>query len=381
MEKKPKILFVITKSSWGGAQRYVYDLATHFKTTYDVAVVLGGNGLLKTTLEKAGVRVIPLTSMQRDIDPKQDVYSFWKLFSIFKQEHPDIVHLNSSKAGGLGAFAARFCGVRKIIFTAHGWAFNENRSPLHRKITLFLHWCTVLLSHRTIAVSQKTYSDMVYMPLMRKKLTMIHNGIAETQLIGKLEARKHLSQFKKDVSHLDPHTLWIGTISELHPNKGLDVAIEAIIKLKQNPTLPSFCFFIIGDGQDRQKLENKIKESHLEKSIFLLGAVPEASKYLNAFDIFTLTSITEGLPFVILEAGMATLPVVASRVGGIPEIITQLESGILVKSKNVMEIAESLQFLLLNDKKRTQLGIALHQIIKNKFAIETMYRKTETWYR
>src|SRR6185369_2032810 len=101
------------------------DLATHLTDEYEVTVALGGNGILKRKLEEAGIRTIAVSSLGRDIDTKNDTSAFSELLSIFKKEKPDIVHLNSSKAGGLGALAARLSGVPRVFYTAHGWAYNE----------------------------------------------------------------------------------------------------------------------------------------------------------------------------------------------------------------------------------------------------------------
>ena len=154
---KKKILYLITKSNWGGAQRYVFDLATSLnKEEYDVVVALGGTGRLVDELKNKKVRVIQLKSLERDISIFKEIKSAIELFKIIKSEKPNILHINSSKAGGLGALIGRILGVPKIIFTAHGWAFNEDR-PWRQKISIkTLHWLTILLSHTTITVSETT---------------------------------------------------------------------------------------------------------------------------------------------------------------------------------------------------------------------------------
>src|SRR3989338_7709209 len=103
-----KVLFVITKSNWGGAQRYVYDLATALlRENYEVAVAVGGQGLLAENLKMAGIRVVGIPHLERDVNFFKETLSTLYLWKIFKSEQPDIIHLNSSKVGGLGAIAAR----------------------------------------------------------------------------------------------------------------------------------------------------------------------------------------------------------------------------------------------------------------------------------
>jgi glycosyltransferase involved in cell wall biosynthesis len=155
MSKLPrkKILFLITKSNWGGAQRYVYDLvSTLDRTVYEPVVVLGGNGELVEKLHAAGIRTITLQSAQRDISIRKELQFFRELFSIVHREKPDVFHVNSSKAGGIGCFVGRLLGIKRVVFTAHGWAFNEDRPWWQKYIIKYLHWLTVLLSHTTIAV-------------------------------------------------------------------------------------------------------------------------------------------------------------------------------------------------------------------------------------
>lgn len=391
-QKRLKILFLITKASWGGAQRYVFDLASYHAAAHEVVVGLGGEGRLKTALEGAHVRVISLPFLQRDISLLKEVRTFFDLVKMIRIEKPDVVHLNSSKIGGLGGLACRVAGVQKIIFTAHGWAFNEDRSWLSRNVILLLHWVTVLLCTKTIAVSQKTADDISYLPFMSARIEVIHNGLKPVVRYSKTEARRllceqlpslkaEIEQTHKDVGErVRGKTVWVGTISELHPNKGLTHLLRAAAELKKHAELPHFVVVIIGEGEQRAALEAMIKDSGLERGAFLLGNIPDAAEYLNALDIFTLTSTTEALPYVLLEAGAAHLPIVASNVGGIPEIIEQLESGILVRPGNKKELTEALSILLTNPTKRSELGKTLQHKIAADFSIQQMVEKTTAIY-
>ncbi|NQV93114.1 glycosyltransferase, partial [Candidatus Kaiserbacteria bacterium] len=143
--KKKKILFIITKSNFGGAQRYVYDIARSLSPdAFDVVVAFGGEGLLKDKLAHAKIRTVPIEDLERDINIFNEIDVFFQLLKLYRVEKPDIVHLNSSKIGGIGALAGRIAQVPLIIFTAHGWAFNEERSWGARKIIAFLYWITLI---------------------------------------------------------------------------------------------------------------------------------------------------------------------------------------------------------------------------------------------
>lgn len=375
--QKKKVLYIITKSNWGGAQRYVYDLATELpKENFDVVVAHGGMGELYTKLKEAGVRTIAIPSLKRDIGVRGDIKTFFALLKILKEEGPDIVHLNSSKIGGLGALASRMTHTPKVIFTAHGWAHKENRWWLSRQLIFFLSWMTVLLSHKTIVVSK---DDMDNTPklLAPKKSTMIHNGISNITFIKKEVARNTLRKIMREES-IPQNALWIGTISELHKNKGLVYAINAVGDLvRKNKNV---LFFILGEGEERSLLTQSIKENRLEKNVFLTGHVPNAPSLLKAFDIFTLTSQKEGLPYTVLEAGLAELPNVASNVGGIPECIDDKKSGMLVQPKNEKEIVNALEFLIENEEKRKMFGAELQKRVRDNFTKEKMVKETLTIY-
>lgn len=375
MSSKKKILYVITKSNWGGAQRYVYDLATNLpKDYYEPVVVVGGSGALKTKLERNPVRVISVPYLGRDINIFYDLAVFVSLVRVFMKEKPDIVHLNSSKIGGLGALAGRITGIKKIIFTAHGWAFNEPRNYLSKKLITFLSWITIFLSHHTITVSKQDTLRVHGMPAISDKVFFIPNGIEEKEFVPKKEARALL--FEGHTSLMPPkEAVWIGTIGELTQNKGLSYAIEACDTLKKNLSSP-FVYVIIGDGEDKYKLANAIRKHNLEKQVFLVGFKKDASSLLRAFDIFLLPSLKEGLPYVVLEAGLASIPTVASAIGGIPEIITDGKSGILVPPKDHQRIAQAIESMMTQKEQARELGVRLHQHVSTKFSLQSMLANT-----
>ena len=375
MRDKKKILYVITKSNWGGAQHYVYDLATNLsKDHYEPIVVTGGSGILKTKLEERHVRVLSIPYLERDVNIFYDLAVFVNLVRLFLKEKPDIVHLNSSKIGGLGALAARITQVKKIIFTAHGWAFNEPRNYLSKKLITFLSWVTIFLSHHTITVSEQDKLCVHNMPAISGKVSCIHNGIQEKELVSKKEARAAL--FKGHPSLMpSKEAVWIGTIGELTRNKGLSYAIEACDTLKKKLSSP-FVYVIIGDGEDKYKLANAIRKHNLSHEVSLVGFKKDASSLLRAFDIFLLPSVKEGLPYVVLEAGFAGIPTIASAVGGIPEIISDGKSGILVPPKDHQRIAQAIEYMMAHKEKAEELGMHLHQRVHAKFSLQSMLTNT-----
>jgi glycosyltransferase involved in cell wall biosynthesis len=375
-----KLFICITKSNWGGAQKYVFDIASNTpRDQFDTTVLLGESGDLKKKLEDAGVKTILLKNSQRDVSIKKEFALLFELIKLFKEEKPDIVHLNSSKMGFIGALAGRVSGIKRIIFTAHGWAFNENRNFISRAFIKILHLLTLILSHKTISVSEITKKQIG--GFFGNKIVVVKNGLRETELKNIDSAREGLSSKilrvnPKASNMLSKKPLWIGTISELHTNKGLSYAIEAISKIKNN-----IIFVIIGEGEKRKDLEEQITKLGLSNKIFLIGHVDSAPSYLKAFDIFVLSSITEALPYVLLEAGYASLPVVASNVGGITEIIENNKTGILISSKNSEEIKNSIEYFIKYSAKAKAFGEALKEKISKSFTLKTMLERTFALYK
>jgi glycosyltransferase involved in cell wall biosynthesis len=378
---KKKILYIITKGNFGGAQRYVFDLASNVsKEDFEVVVATGEGAALSEKLKKENIRTLSIPELKRDINIFSDISAFFALHSLIKKEQPNIVHLNSSKAGLLGSLAVRIINLfnltpntykLKAIFTGHGWAFNEDRTVISKAILTLLHTITILLAHKTIAVSKKIAAQISQFPIIREKIILIHNGTGPVEFLERNTARAEIS-----TSILAP--LWIGTTSELHKTKSLDFLITAFASVSK--TYPEAELVIIGEGHERKKLEALIKQKNLTQKVHLAGFKPDAARLLKAFDIFTLTSRSEGLPYSILEAGLAELPVIASNVGGIPEVVEQKKNGLLVEVGDIASIENSLCTLISNETERIALGKALKKNVEEKFSLKQMLDETIKLY-
>lgn len=379
MTGKTKIFFVITKGNWGGAQRYVYELASALpRADFETTVIFGEGEILEKKLVGAGLKTIKIDSLRRDVDPLADFKSFWVLYQLFKKEKPQIIHLNSSKIGGLGAVAGRLARVPKIIFTVHGLAFNEKRPAWQKTLIKLSHWLSIIFCHKVITVADCLKNQIIKWPGVGSKVITIHNGLPTIKFFEKSVARRELLAGHND-------RFWIGTISELHPNKGLDSLIDAfalVIRSLLGHSLGwSANLMIIGEGEELEKLKRLARAKRLEDRIHFLGRIEDARAYLKAFDIFTLTSRTEAFPYAILEAGAAGLPIIASEVGGISEVITDPELGILVPPSNVEEIKKSLLFMLKKPKYRELAGKNLRQRVSANFSLKKMVEKTIALYK
>ncbi len=324
------------------------------------------------------MRVISCPSLERDINLFRDVASFFALLQLFLREQPDVVHLNSSKAGGIGALAARIAGVPKIVFTAHAWAFNENRSALSKTLIKLFSWMTVALCHRTIAVSNAVAHDMRNLPFVRRKITVIPNGIGPVNFYSKGEARRALA-LTHPVLDACENDLWLGTVAELHPVKGLSYAIEAIPLITH--VHPRLRYLIAGEGEERAALEKLIEERGLGQHVFLLGFVDDARRYGRAYDLFLLPSLSESFGISVLEAGLSGVPAIATAVGGIPELITDGTTGRLVAPRSSKAIAEAVLELLEQRTRAEGYARELKTSVREQFSLSRMISRTLELYR
>lgn len=410
-----KILFIITQGEMGGAQRYVLDLTKNLdKSAYQILVVMGEEKTeLRNRLREFNIPVKLAKHLKRNIHPLHDLLAIWELKKMIKEFRPDIVHLNSSKAGILGSLAARLAGVKNVIFTAHGFAFLEPHGWLVRQSYFWAEKLATYCRKMIITVSDFDRETAIKSKIGRaEKFQTIHNGIdlsisnhhnpsppPLTLRGGVLASRQGKPPLKIrpacGTGREDEKELFIGTIANLYPAKGLQYLIEAA------RLVPHAQFVVIGEGQERKNLELQIKKYGLENRFFLTGAIPEAQELLPAFDVYVISSLKEGFPYTLLEAMRAGLAIVATSVGGIPEAISpslflplpstkgegkgEIErglnaTGILVEPKNPQALAQAIITLLQNPELKKTLGANARERVKN-FSIAKMLEATAAVYR
>lgn len=376
--ERKKVLFLITKSNWGGAQRYVYDLATGIdEGQFEAVVALGGQGELRDRLEQSGIRVISIESLQRDISLKQELAFARELLAIVRRERPYVLHVNSSKAGGVGTLIGRLCRVPNVIFTAHGWAFNEDRPAWQKILIKILHYLTVLLSHRTIMVVGALLRQLRW-PGVESRAKIISLGRSIGVTFSREEARARLAE----MYHLDPSTLndetWVGNIGELHPTKRQGLLIDSMVPLLREH--PDRKLFIIGGGQLEATLRAQIRATGLEGQIIMTGALHDAARFLKAFDVFVLCSHTEAYGYVAHEAGLAEVATVVTNVGGLPEMIEHEVSGLVIPPNDAPALRTAIAELLTDSTKRAALARTHYDRMQAR-TLEKMVHATETLYR
>lgn len=351
IERKPKLLYMITKANWGGAQKYVFELATNtlIRKDYTVSVLTGSSGELCDKLRSKGVKTNTL-EVKNSINPFSTIFEIKKMVSFLKKEAPTIIHINSSKMALIASIAGKLAGVPHIVFTAHNWTFTERR-PLYVRIPLHLaFYLVVYLADSTICVAESVKQSLRAPSFLRKKMVVIYNGVepASIEKITKLSIGSNIRH--------------IVSVGELHPNKGQDTVISLL------PFIENIHYHIIGEGKMRQKLESMIASKHLEKRVTLYGHRANAQSLLPQYDLFILPSRTEALPYVVLEALQAGLPIIARAVGGVPEIVKDIYSATTYTHDN------ELIHLLKKDLPEVKPWR------DNRFSIDNMIRKTAYEY-
>lgn len=376
------ILYLITQSELGGAQKYILDLCFSLKNDYNLVVAFGEQGEqgeMAEKLKENDIRYFAIPSLFRKIDSQADFFALGEIIKLIKKVRPDIIHLNSSKISVLGAMAIfrlklnpfwRFkINKTKIIYTAHGWVFHEPgvNSLKYKKME---RWAA-RFKDKIICVSQMDYDSALQEKIAPKdKLVMIHNGIAPIEFLTREEARAELK--------LENDEFVIGTIAYLYKTKGLEYLINAIkILVDNNIKLKAI---IIGEGEERKELENWIRQYRLEKYIILKGQLDKAAKYLKAFDVYVCSSVKEGLPYSIIEAMRASLPIVATNVGGNPELIENEKTGLLVNPEKGEEISRAIIKFINNPELLNQVRQAAEEKASREFTLENMIEKTREVY-
>jgi glycosyltransferase involved in cell wall biosynthesis len=385
MQNKQKILYVITQGKWGGAQKYVYDLATNLSADFEITVAIGqknGEQDLQTKLSKwnqekeSKIKLIHLKHLRRSISPINDFLAIYELKKIYKKDKLDMIHLNSSKAGIIGSLAKLNIKNSKLIYTVHGWVFNEPLGIVKIKLYTWLEKTTAKIKDKIIVLSSQERQDAINkLKVQQKKLKIIKLG---TELPReKLSKKQSLKKLEIIINKSLGNNLLIGTIANFYKTKGLDILLQAISPIKNELTKTKF--ILIGDGPEKYRLINLIKKYQLENIVYLAGKLNNASKYLPAFDLFVLPSRKEGMPFTLLEAINYKIPIISTCVGGIPELIKNKKTGLLVNPVQVNELTQALLTALNHPKNMSDY--ANNALMQNKrYSLKNMIDDTSRLY-
>ncbi len=355
------ILYLITELSVGGAQTVLYELLKNIdRNRFDPAVACLFNGNGKTA---ESIRQLNIPVFDAGMRHKADFEALRRLYLIIRNSHPVILHSHLFHANQTARMLGRLAGSPVIVNCEHTSAMeSEWRYRVNR--------LTIGLADRVVAVSASVQEFCtVHIHLPASKLVLIRNGIAipDKTLPTQRESRQ--------MFNLPEEVDLIGTIGRLDPIKGYSYLLEALKQID-----PDACLVIVGDGPEREHLQAHACRLGIKERVFWMGSVQDIWSILPAFDLFVLPSLREGLPVTLLEAMAAGLPVVATQVGGVPEVILDGITGILLPAGNPQALAEAIQRLLTKPGLCMEMGRSGRERVRDDFSVEQMVQKTQALY-
>jgi glycosyltransferase involved in cell wall biosynthesis len=363
--KRPLILFVVTLAEVGGAQSYVRDLVyAAAGEGFDVAVAAHGEGPLKTAAARVNVPFFPLTHVRRRLSPIRDPLGIVELTRLFRRLRPDIVHLNSSKAGVLGRIAAVPARVPVRIFTAHGWAFKA-AAGLDSRLYLLADHAVEPLTSMVICVSEnERRAGLAAGVCTAGRSVVIRNAVE----VGAAPSRSRRG---------DTAPVQVVSVGRLAAPKDFSTLVAAIARLPEGRAQ----LRVFGDGPLRSELEAQKRALGIDAAVEFAGEVPDARPQLQDADVFVLASLSEGMPVSVLEAMAVGLPVVASAVGGLEEVVVDGKTGFLTPPGDAAALAARLGQLVDDRSLRSAMGKAGRARAEKYFSLPAWRDAHFTLYR
>lgn len=369
---RKKILQMVTLSEWGGAQHIVYLLAKYLRQDYEITVACAPGGPLGDRLRAEGIRVIEIQGLCRNPHPIRDLRALWKLYQLMKRERFDLVHTHSTKAGLLGRLAAAWARVPIILFTAHGWAFSEGRPWLWRWLLAQVERLPALFSTKIICVSEYDRQlALRFTVAPKEKLAVIPNGLEPEPFSSPADKRA-----LRDRLGAGNAVGIVTMVGRLAPPKDFETLIMAWEGLRAL----GWQLWLVGDGPLRARLEELVHAKGLHQQIQFLGERHDVPAILKASDIFVLSSRWEGMPLTVIEAMLAGLPVIATRVGGVPELVEEGITGLLVPPWDTRALGNALEQLINSAEMRQRMGELGRQRALQQFTVDRMISPMRALY-
>jgi len=330
------------------------------------------------TAKKQGTKIIDVPSLVRRISPINDLRALVSLFRLMRKLEPHIVHTHTSKAGILGRLAAWLARVPTIIHTPHGHVFYGHFGRLLSRIFLQVEKLLGRITHHQIALTPEESNDYLNLGVAKSKnISVIHSGV-------------DLNCFKRSTTEsnpgrnelgIPPDSLVVGYVGWLISIKGVTYLVDAMAEVVQRH--PNSLLLLVGKGDEKGEEETNLRERveslGLEDRVRFLGWRPDVDEIMGCFDIFVLPSLNEGMGRVLVEAMATGLPIVASRVGGIPDLVKHGENGLLVPPADAGALKRAISDLLSDKAKRKRMGETGKRMC-GPYSIEAMVEKIDNLY-
>ena len=367
-----KICHLAMGDGWAGAEVQLAILLASLSKMpdFEVSAVLFNEGRLANELRDFGVRTEVISEFHHN-----SLAIVKQLRNYFKQHNFDILHTHKYKDNILGVLSLVGRGIRRRVRTVHGFPepFVGFQSVKMNAYQIVDNWVNQWLVNRILAVSFDLKTHLI--PRFGvEKVTCIHNAID----IEQIRVTKRAAEMRKELG-LSGQEFLIGAMGRLTPVKGLESFLKAAHIIHHQK--PHVKFIIAGDGPLKSALQKQAREYGLDEVVLFLGHRNDSYDILKLLDLFVLSSMSEGIPMVLLEALALARPVVATRVGGVPEVIEDGISGLLVGPGKEDELAQSCIALIDNYDFAHQLGVAGQKRVEERFSAKVMAEKVAEVYR
>lgn len=381
MDSKISVLHVITRMEEGGAPRVLLALLDKMDGGEFVQSLAAAAGAPGSDLLERGrgldITVHEIKTLTREISPLKDLMSLFSLVSLMRKNRYDIIHTHTSKAGFLGRLSGRLIRHRRVIYSPHGNIF----------VGYFPGWETRLYTLAERAAAKwcdkiVTLSDAGTEEFLDKKIgssnkyRTIYNGIdidAFRRGAGGGDVRGELGFGKED--------LVVVCVGRMVPVKGYDVLVAASADIVKGLAPRRVRFLMVGEGPEKEELIREAERRGTREHFTFLGFRDDVARLLSASDLMAMPSINEGLGMSIVEAMAFSLPVVASKVGGIVEVVEEGVTGILIPPSNPAELARGCVKILSDREMGRKMGRAGRKRAESLFDIKGTIRNTEKLYR
>jgi len=387
---KIRVAHIITRLCKGGAQENTFHtVRLHNRKRFEVDLIAGHahgpEGSIEEAVRAAGIEIQREPWLVRNPAPLRDLLTLHRLTERLHRGRYDIVHTHTSKAGWLGRIAAHRAGVPLVVHTPHGNIFDGYFPAPVTRAFVWMERHAARRTHRIIELTPGGIEEHLAEGIgQREQYRVIFSGIDVSPYADAIahRAATRAALLPVVAGSPDPATcpseglLLFGAVGRLEPVKGFTHFIDAAHRVAA--VLPNAHFILAGDGSQRAALERQA--APLGERFQFLGLRHDIPSLMAAFDILVVPSLNEGMGRVLLEAGAAAVPVVASRVGGIPDVVDDGETGLLVPPKDAAALADALLELAAQPERRRLMGDTARAKVVPAYSLEEMVRQIEALY-
>jgi glycosyltransferase involved in cell wall biosynthesis len=380
-----RVLRVIARLNMGGPALHVAYLTAGleprgYETTLVAGTLARGEESMAFVAEGLGVPVVTINQLHREISPLRDAVAVLRLARLIRARRPHILHTHTAKAGAIGRLAAVLAGPARppiIVHTFHGHVLRGYFGPVRAAGFRLLERWLARRATALVAVSPQVRDDLVSLGVApAESFVIVRLGIALEERVSLDAAGRERMRALLGIA---PQRFVVGWIGRMTGVKRTDDILLALRGLRERGV--DACLLMVGDGPDRDQTERRAKELGVVRECFFLGYQDDVTAFLAAFDAFVLPSGNEGTPVSAIEALGAGRPVVATRVGGVPDVVRDGVDGYLVEAGDIAGLADALARLAADPELRDRMGAAGRERVLPRYAVERLIDDVDRLYR